>query len=75
MRRLPIFRAIITGADRIVSKVHHRTDFSCSDCELTDRCGLAPSIKCIARAEQIVCNGGRRNKREKRKLIFWLGSF
>ena len=30
-----------------------RDDFTCGDCERSDRCGLPPSDTCIVRAEQI----------------------
>jgi hypothetical protein len=30
-----------------------RSEFSCADCERSERCGLAPSDTCIVRAAQL----------------------
>jgi hypothetical protein len=33
--------------------MRRESDFTCGDCERSDRCGLPPSDTCIVRAEQI----------------------
>jgi hypothetical protein len=36
-----------------VAALRRRPEFTCGDCERSDRCGLPPSDRCIVRAAQI----------------------
>lgn len=38
---------------RTVAALRRRPEFTCSDCERSERCGLSPSDHCIVRAAQI----------------------
>jgi hypothetical protein len=38
---------------RTVAVLRRPRDFTCGDCERSDRCGLPPSDRCIVRAAQI----------------------
>ena len=46
------------------------SDFTCGDCERSDRCGLPPSKTCIVRAEQIA-RGDWKAKRRAKLVIGW----
>jgi len=45
------------------------SDFTCGDCERSDRCGLPPSNTCIVRAEQIARGDWKAKRREKMAKI------
>jgi hypothetical protein len=38
---------------RLLSARRNDAEFSCGDCRVSERCGLPPSEKCVARAAQI----------------------
>jgi hypothetical protein len=38
---------------RMLAALRWRPEFTCGDCERSDRCGLPPTNRCIAKAEQI----------------------
>jgi len=44
------------------------SDFTCGDCERSNRCGLPPSKSCIVRAEQIA-RGDWKAKRQAKLVI------
>jgi hypothetical protein len=44
------------------------SDFTCGDCERSDRCGLPPSDTCIVRAEQIARGDWKVRRRTKALL-------
>ena len=48
-----MFKAI---ADRIAA-VRRGSEFTCGDCDRSERCGLAPDGKCVVKAEQIARDG------------------
>jgi hypothetical protein len=61
-------------SSRIVA-MQREPDFTCGDCERSDRCGLLPSDACIARAEQIA-RGDWKLRRQAKTLLHtahWLG--
>ena len=68
MRVLPDIRQVVAEVANVLSG--RESEFSCGDCERTDRCGLPRSDRCVVRAQQIERNGGRSKKRDKRMLIF-----
>ncbi len=45
-------------------------DFTCGDCERSNRCGLPPSKTCIVRADQIA-RGDWKAKRRAKIVIGW----
>lgn len=53
-----------------VAALRRRSDFTCGDCERTDRCGLPPSDRCIIRAAQIA-RGDWKIKRRAKALSQW----
>jgi hypothetical protein len=46
------------------------SNFTCGDCERSDRCGLPPSKNCIVRAAQIA-RGDWKAKRRAKIVIGW----
>ncbi len=52
MRVLDFVQEILAKAASIGAKRRH-SDFTCSDCERVDRCGLPPRDDCIEKAAQI----------------------
>jgi hypothetical protein len=38
---------------RTVAALRRRPEFTCGDCERSERCGLPPSDRCIVKAAQI----------------------
>jgi hypothetical protein len=51
-------------ANRIAT-MRRVADFTCGDCERSDRCGLPPSDTCIVRAEQIARGDWKVRRRAK----------
>jgi len=51
MRRA--IQGVFAGFARAVAALRRRPDFTCGDCERSDRCGQPPSDRCIVRAAQI----------------------
>ncbi len=52
MSTIDIVRDALTDwAHKLVAG--RKTEFTCSDCERWQRCGLPPNTPCVARAEQI----------------------
>jgi hypothetical protein len=51
MRRA--IQGVFASCARTVAALRRRPDFTCGDCERSDRCGLPPSDRCIVRAAQI----------------------
>ncbi len=45
------------------------SEFYCGDCERWERCGLPPSVNCIARAAQMERDGD--NRRIRRAQRWW----
>ena len=46
-------RGIFTEVSSRIVAMQREPDFTCGDCERSDRCGLPPSDTCIVRAEQL----------------------
>jgi hypothetical protein len=55
---------------RTVVALRRPTEFTCGDCERSDRCGLPPSDRCIVRAAQIA-SGDWTKKRRAATLAQW----
>jgi hypothetical protein len=53
MRGFDFFPKLLTRLTTLIATWRQRPDFVCGDCERWERCGLPPSDKCIAKAEQI----------------------
>jgi hypothetical protein len=51
MRRA--IQGVFASCARTVAALRRRPDFTCGDCERSDRCGLPPSDRCIVRAAHI----------------------
>lgn len=50
--------------------LRRRSEFTCGDCERSDRCGSSPSETCIIRAAQIA-RGDWERKRQLGTLAQW----
>jgi hypothetical protein len=61
MRRA--IQGVFAGFARKMAALRRRPDFTCGDCERSDRCGLPPSDRCIARAAQIARGDWDRKRR------------
>ena len=70
MRMSNFFQGALTKAAGIIATLRRRSDFTCGDCERSDRCGLPPSDTCIVRAEQIA-RGDWKSKRRDKAVIEW----
>jgi hypothetical protein len=51
-----------------IATMRRVSDFTCGDCERSDRCGLPPSDTCIVRAEQIARGDWKVRRRTKALL-------
>lgn len=51
-----INNAYMKCVDRILL-VRQLSDFNCGDCEQSERCGLPPDDKCVARAMHLARDG------------------
>jgi hypothetical protein len=54
---------VLAGFARTVAVLRRRPEFTCGDCERSDRCGLPPSDHCIVKAAQIACGDWDRKRR------------
>lgn len=46
-------RRILSRLSGVLSRFYREPEFTCSDCEQWERCGLPPSDACIVRAAQL----------------------
>jgi hypothetical protein len=53
MRATRAIRGVFANILSRIATMRRESDFTCGDCERSDRCGLPPSDTCIVRAEQI----------------------
>jgi hypothetical protein len=67
--------SVTSTARRIAAAVSARlagmvrtSDFTCGDCERSDRCGLPPSDTCVIRAEQMARGDWKARRRAKALL-------
>ena len=70
MRATNLIHAVFTKYARIVAARRRQSDFTCGDCEQSDRCGLPPSDDCIVRAAQME-RGDWKIKRRGKLLRQW----
>ena len=63
-------REIFARLTRSVVALRRPPEFTCGDCERSDRCGLPPSDRCIVRAAQIA-RGDWIKKRRAATLAQW----
>jgi hypothetical protein len=54
---------VFAGFARTVAALRRRPEFTCGDCERSDRCGLPPSDHCIVKAAQIARGDWDRKRR------------
>jgi len=54
---------VFAGLARTVAALRRRPEFTCGDCERSDRCGLPPSDHCIVKAAQIARGDWDRKRR------------
>jgi hypothetical protein len=47
---------------RTVAALWRRPEFTCGDCERSDRCGLPPTNRCIVKAAQIASGDWTRKR-------------
>ena len=62
-------RGIFTEVSSRIVAMQREPDFSCGDCERSYRCGLSPSVTCIARAEQVARGDWKLRRRAKTLLL------
>jgi hypothetical protein len=64
---------VATFADRIAA-MRRTSEFTCGDCERSDRCGLPPSDTCIIRAEQMARGDWKTRRRAEalRRTVSWV---
>ena len=67
---LTTIRGALVGLTRTVAALWRPPEFTCGDCERSDRCGLPPSERCIVKAAQIT-RGDWAKKRHTAKLAQW----
>jgi len=66
-------RSIVAALSERIVAMRRTSEFTCGDCERSDRCGLPPSDTCIIRAEQIARGDWKRRRRAKALLTPYLG--
>jgi hypothetical protein len=57
----------------VVAKLRRQDEFTCGDCERSDRCGLPPSEDCVIRAAQLA-RGDWELRRRMRALSRSIGA-
>jgi hypothetical protein len=77
MRALNLIQRSLGIAASMVSTMRRSREFTCGDCEQSDRCSLPPSDDCAVRAAQIARDPTGRERRlkaraEKLKLERWI---
>jgi hypothetical protein len=65
MRVSHAIRGIFTEVSSRIVAMQREPDFTCGDCERSDRCGLPPSDTCIVRAEQMARGDWKLRRRAK----------
>jgi hypothetical protein len=63
-------RDVFARLTRTVATLRRPPEFTCGDCERSNRCGLPPSDHCIVRAAQIA-RGDWTKKRRAATLAQW----
>jgi hypothetical protein len=63
-------QGVFASFAKTVAALRRRPDFTCGDCERSDRCGLPPSDLCIVKAAQIA-RGDWHRKRRVNMLRQW----
>lgn len=56
-------QGVFASFARTVAALRRRPDFTCGDCERSDRCGLPPSDRCIVKVAQIAHGDWHRKRR------------
>lgn len=65
------FGAILARLSGIASRLHREPEFTCSDCEIWERCGSPPNEGCVVRAAQLA--GDWKLRRRARALSRTVG--
>jgi hypothetical protein len=63
---------ILARLSRGLSRLRQEPDFTCSDCEKSERCGLPPHDDCVVRAAQLE-RGDWKLRRQARALSRTIG--
>jgi hypothetical protein len=61
---------VLAGFARSLAALRRPREFTCGDCERSDRCGLPPSDQCIVKAAQIA-RGDWKARRYAKTLSRW----
>lgn len=64
MRTADPIQGVFAGFAKMVAALRRQPDFTCGDCERSDRCGLPPSDRCIVKAAQIARGDWNKKHRE-----------
>ena len=69
---MPIINSIRNGLERLAAlrvALKRQSEFSCSDCERWQQCGLPPKADCIERVAQME-RGDWKVRRDARALLY-----
>ena len=53
MKSTETHRGILTRLSNFISRFSRQPDFTCSDCDRWERCGLPPDEPCVVKAAQL----------------------
>lgn len=63
---------ILSSIASVLSRVHREPEFTCSDCEMWERCGMPPNENCVVKAAQLE-RGDWKLRRRARALSCTVG--
>jgi len=63
MRDMGFLQRLGSRLAGLSAALRRRSDFTCGDCERSDRCGNPPSETCVIRAEQLARGDWKRKRR------------
>jgi len=72
MRNFKTRLGILRRLSDVISRRRRHEDFTCSDCERWERCGLPPNDACVVRAAQLT-RGDWKLRRQARALSRTIG--
>ena len=65
MRITDSIRDLCSGLAAFIARVSRGDEFTCSDCERWEQCGLPPNENCVFRAAQLEDGGWKSRKRAR----------
>jgi hypothetical protein len=71
MHALEILRRAANGIVGPLPNRARRSEFSCGDCEMVDRCGRPSADDCVMRAVQVARDPTGYRRRMKARVAFW----